>query len=651
MADDQTPKRTPKRPRFFKSQFLELRDFEDEQTYHLEMLRRHNRGLHGWGIVRDGLQVTLSSDKTGLLISPGSAIDNQGQEIVLDKEGVLFFQKKDQRLKWNGNAYELSSKQIKEAAVFTGSPVDFYLTITFQEDKSDAPGDQYPPPGGKVDFTRWQQTPLLQLEKTLRDDGSSIKLARVNVTKDGTLDPPDMSVRPLAGCLGPLSLTSGDGKAQFGIDYHAQSDALRIRARAKDASALDATHITIKRDTGNVGIGTDTPSGRIDVRDSKGKAFLWNSDKKHHSFFGATEGGTAHLTGNLCYDDQIDKWNRLNPKKGGSVWWAGHDGTLGALQIGDGDNPVNKEFSRPLFIDASGNVGIGAPDPQAKLDVRGDLKVSGTIYGAGKPLAYENYEIYLRGSAGESSEGAETFLKIANIPMSMGSPGAPGVRRGLNTVILNRNGTYKSSSIFDVYDHATSWHLWADYVANNAAVGDVVAVVSYDAISDAPLGGAAGTLLNFIGATQAFRAVTKADPTGGNFGRVSYALLFIRGNRNSIEVCTSYKGPNAHIKTSYYSLRNLRISSGNLSFSAEVKHNERIPVPWGTTADWNILLSPKQVGAADIGQEGNYALLKIECWPEDQDSYWLVHSQFKFRYANEDGKWFPTSTNYLLVPK
>ena len=115
MADDQTPKRTPKRPRFFKSQFLELRDFEDEQTYHLEMLRRHNRGLHGWGIVRDGLQVTLSSDKTGLLISPGSAIDNQGQEIVLDKEGVLLFQNKgqQQQLKWNGNAYELSSQQIK----------------------------------------------------------------------------------------------------------------------------------------------------------------------------------------------------------------------------------------------------------------------------------------------------------------------------------------------------------------------------------------------------------------------------------------------------------------------------------------------------------------------------------------------------------
>ena len=54
MADNQTPKR----PHYFKSQFLVLRDFDDEQTFHMEMLRRHNRGLHGWGVVRGGLQVT-----------------------------------------------------------------------------------------------------------------------------------------------------------------------------------------------------------------------------------------------------------------------------------------------------------------------------------------------------------------------------------------------------------------------------------------------------------------------------------------------------------------------------------------------------------------------------------------------------------------
>src|SRR5882724_3548758 len=100
MAD----KPTPKRLNYFKSQFLELRDFQDEQTYHLEMLRRHNRGLHGWGVVTGGLQVTLSPDKSSLLITPGSAIDNQGKEIVLEEGGVLYFQNNDEQLNWNASA-------------------------------------------------------------------------------------------------------------------------------------------------------------------------------------------------------------------------------------------------------------------------------------------------------------------------------------------------------------------------------------------------------------------------------------------------------------------------------------------------------------------------------------------------------------------
>ena len=72
----------PKRPNYFQSQFLIVRDFEDEQKYHEESLRRHNRLLHEWGVVRDGLQVTKSGDNFS--ISAGSAIDSLGREIILD---------------------------------------------------------------------------------------------------------------------------------------------------------------------------------------------------------------------------------------------------------------------------------------------------------------------------------------------------------------------------------------------------------------------------------------------------------------------------------------------------------------------------------------------------------------------------------------
>ena len=53
-----------KRLNYFDAQFLGETDFTDEQTYHLEMRRRHNRLLHSWGVADGGFPTTKSGDKT-----------------------------------------------------------------------------------------------------------------------------------------------------------------------------------------------------------------------------------------------------------------------------------------------------------------------------------------------------------------------------------------------------------------------------------------------------------------------------------------------------------------------------------------------------------------------------------------------------------
>lgn len=69
-----------KRNRFFSGKLLTVEDLELEQEYFREKLKRHNRYLHGFGIVF-GLEV--SKGRSTVVISTGLAIDCQGNEIVV----------------------------------------------------------------------------------------------------------------------------------------------------------------------------------------------------------------------------------------------------------------------------------------------------------------------------------------------------------------------------------------------------------------------------------------------------------------------------------------------------------------------------------------------------------------------------------------
>ncbi len=187
-----------------------------------------------------------------------------------------------------------------------------------------------------------------------------------------------------------------------------------------------------------------------------------------------------------------------------------------------------------------GSLGVGTDNPVEKLEVKGSIKADGTLYAGGNPVVYENFEIYLRGSAFDSSEGNNTFLKVANYSLGMDNA------RGLNTVILTPAGKFKAKNTFDAYGNAAQWNAWADWVNASAVNGDVVATATFDALQNAPKGGSAETLLRNIGASESFSAV-KGHP------RSPYALLFVYGHK-AIEISNSYKGPNAHIKTTYYNL-------------------------------------------------------------------------------------------------
>jgi hypothetical protein len=73
-----------KRLNYFNHQFLNEKDFQDEQSYHIFMRRLHNRLLHKWGVV-EGLTVEKRGDRE-VIVRPGIAIDREGREIILANE-------------------------------------------------------------------------------------------------------------------------------------------------------------------------------------------------------------------------------------------------------------------------------------------------------------------------------------------------------------------------------------------------------------------------------------------------------------------------------------------------------------------------------------------------------------------------------------
>lgn len=76
MAESQSIKRL----RYGLGLVLGADSFELEQQYFREKLKRHNRTLHGFGIV-SGLRVSAQSGQ--ITVEPGSALDCEGNELVI----------------------------------------------------------------------------------------------------------------------------------------------------------------------------------------------------------------------------------------------------------------------------------------------------------------------------------------------------------------------------------------------------------------------------------------------------------------------------------------------------------------------------------------------------------------------------------------
>ena len=158
------------RMHYFDRQFLRARDFQVEQTYHLERHRLHNKLLHTEGVARTNhLLVTGEVGQRTLTVAEGIAIDEEGREIVL-------------------------LQQSKYPIDPLTEPGKYELIVRLDEVASDPSTDP-----GVDGSTRIREKPIFELLTPALVKPPMLRLAEIEIEPAGTLKSAPISIRTFAG--------------------------------------------------------------------------------------------------------------------------------------------------------------------------------------------------------------------------------------------------------------------------------------------------------------------------------------------------------------------------------------------------------------------------------------------------------------------
>ncbi|SDL88120.1 tail fiber domain-containing protein [Paenibacillus jilunlii] len=173
---------------------------------------------------------------------------------------------------------------------------------------------------------------------------------------------------------GGLTAFSVTGAGNVGIGTYDPKSKLDVQGDTAVTGTLTAVNAVISKDltvTGNLTVNGDTVTinaATLEVEDNiirVNKYAPQATPVVKNAGLEVFRGGTA-LPAQLLWDETADEWQ------------AGVPNALKAIEFKGHTHPEFAELSGAFTVD-SGNIGIGTPSPAAKLDVNGNVAVSGKL--------------------------------------------------------------------------------------------------------------------------------------------------------------------------------------------------------------------------------------------------------------------------------
>ncbi len=192
-------------------------------------------------------------------------------------------------------------------------------------------------------------------------------------------------------------------------------------------------------ESGNVGIGTTSPDGPLDVTHTRG---TWD--------------GTAGIVSQQSMMDDVvglgiyaisgQKWNLINAISPNPAYFVIRDATAGTspflIEAGASDNT--------LVVDSTGNVGIGTTTPGRTLDVVGDASINGQL------ISNQNSSLYF----------GRTRISESPLALNNDSFGSTWTQTGSTgnwrDIAMSSDGKYQTAVIYGGYiyissDYGSTW--------------------------------------------------------------------------------------------------------------------------------------------------------------------------------------------------